>query len=102
MEDKKWKKKALALSLVTTMVIASPLTMTGCFLDDKYDKQEKDDNTTYHGGGSTPFIYMGSGVTSSSNSGDSEPKFSSSSWKSWTAPSTGDSYSGVHMSGFSG
>lgn len=56
--ERKWKNKAVALTLLTTVSVASPLYLTGCGDSEVIvtgKVSEKDD--AYHGVGATPFVF---------------------------------------------
>jgi hypothetical protein len=102
-KEKSNKAKAVALAMVVSMVVSNPFTLTGCTkrpprtVVDEEEMQKKDQgssSTMFYGGGHvSPFIFR--------NSSGTTDTISNAGWKSWTAPSSGSGYSGVHMSGFS-
>lgn len=109
--ENKGKSKAIALTMVVSMIVANPLFETGCtkkapryVVDEEQMKEEEEQQSggsgthiVTGGGHSTPFIFR-----SSTSTGSGET-ISNGSWKSWTAPSTTikGGYSGVHLSGSS-
>lgn len=115
--EKKSRSKAAALAMVVSMVIANPLIETGCepsqpkiVVDEEQlqqqqdkDKDQNNSNTVVYGGGygGSPFIFHSYSINSNSGSTGGESTVSSGSWKTWTAPASEGSYSGIHMSGFS-
>ncbi|ADL53051.1 hypothetical protein [Clostridium cellulovorans] len=104
-EKSNWRKKAISLNTAIIMTISGGSVLTGCSFksyEEKVEEQEEEDQATYHGNGSSAFIFY-SGIGRSSSS--SYSKFSSSGWKSWTSSSSsskgaivksGSSYSGSH------
>jgi hypothetical protein len=108
-KEKSNKAKAVALAMVVSMVVSNPFTLTGCtnrpprtVVDEEEMKKEDQSNSSifYGGGHTSPFIFRNSSVVSPSGTGTTDT-ISNAGWKSWTAPSSGSGYSGVHMSGFS-
>lgn len=96
-KNAKWKKKALSLSMAVTMSIVGGSVLSGCELQpytyqDKVQDQEKEDDTTYHGTGTSPFVFFSSGGSSGvSGTTSNGSKFSTSGWKSWSTPTISSS-----------
>jgi hypothetical protein len=123
-EENKTKKKAVALAMVVSMVVANPLFATGCeqkqpriIVDEEEMEKEEEQIVTSGGGGGGTYIYSGSGRHSSpfifrnplsninsSGSTGSSGTITSAGWKTWTTPATIKSsggYSGIRSSSFS-
>lgn len=86
--DKKWKKKAISLSLATTMTIGAPMVFLGCddvVVDKVGTENPKDD--AYHGTGATPFVFpeeeSQSKVGVQNGGGYSVFMYRTSSWRVW-------------------
>lgn len=115
--ENKSKSKAAALAIVVSMVIANPLIETGCepsqpkivVDEDQLQQQDKDKDdqnnnpTAIYGGGhgGSPFIFHSYSSIGKAGNTANDTTISSGGWKTWTAPASEGSYSGVHMTGFS-
>lgn len=86
--DKKWKKKAISLSLATTMTIGAPMVFLGCgeVTVNKVGTESVDDDA-YHGTGATPFVFPGyekdAGIVNQTGVSHNIFMYQSNSWRVW-------------------
>lgn len=108
-KEKSNKAKAIALAMVVSMVVSNPFVLTGCINSNRrtvVDEEETQKNGQtsspifYGAGHSSPFIFHSPIIINSSGTNTTKT-ISNNGWKTWSTPSTGGGYSGVHMSGFS-
>ncbi len=93
--EKKWKKKAISLTLITTVTVGAPSIFLGCN-DPKIQETigEDTEDTAYHGTGDTPFIFPKNSEideqNNNSNGGSSTHAigYRSTGWLTWKNAST--------------
>lgn len=91
--EKKWKRKAISLALMTTVTVGAPSIFLGCNNPKVQETTGEDPgDAAYHGTGEVPFMFPQNEEQNEGNSTSSTTfvGYRSTGWLAWQGASTND------------